>query len=209
MRRLAFLVAFLALAPGVLAQLPPGWSVAPSGLHVALDADPTAARIVWLMASDAPGPSPAPVVQYGPTTAYGSVATGTSARLQGEWSIVWSARLAGLPPATDIHYRVGSDLHGWTEDRVFTTPPIPGTDHFVVTAYGDQGSAYDRTTVAGSSVNGVGARYNESDPTGKVVKAVLARNPDLHLHLGDVSYGAWDGWQLTTCLLYTSPSPRD
>ncbi len=61
------------------------------------------------------------VVQYGPTTAYGMEATGTSFLASGKLGYVHEVVLTDLEPSHTYHYRVGSYTGGWSQDYTFTT----------------------------------------------------------------------------------------
>jgi len=100
---------------------------APGGGSVSGTVDPFASPTTW-------------TVQFGPTAAYGS-ATAPRAVAPGPGPVAVGAVLAGLPPATTIHYRVVATSAAGSSagaDRTFTTPAGAGGG-------GGGGSPLDRT----------------------------------------------------------------
>lgn len=184
------------LVPIAAAQLPTAQGdVVPWGLHVAYGVDPrTSASIGWLQPRNADQLAALEnrrvVVEYGPTPAYGMYAHVEARPFQGVAAETpFAAFLTGLQPNTTYHYRIGSTVPGWSPDHTFKTAPETPT-RFTVTVYGDQGTgrnlAADRASLAGTP---------ESHPSRRVVAAALSEKPDLHLHVGDLSYDDWDEWQ--------------
>jgi hypothetical protein len=193
---LPFVTLVILLLPSAQAQLPSAQAQAvPWGIHVAYGVDPSDTVIVaWLQPRNAEQLASAEnrrvVVEYGTTTDYGMVAHIQTRPYNGlATQTPFAAILAGLEPGTTYHYRIGSTVPGWSPDYTFTTAPR-GPANFTVTAYGDQGTGRspqeDPPSTLGTASN---------HPSRRIVDSVRTESPNLHLHLGDLSYDDWDEWQ--------------
>ncbi|HLA18905.1 MAG TPA: fibronectin type III domain-containing protein, partial [Dehalococcoidia bacterium] len=106
-------------------------------LHLSWKGDPrTTMTVMW----HTPSSANAAAVQYGPTTSYGSTATGTTFPSTGE-GYLHEVNLTGLSPAALHHYRVSADDGSWSEDHTFRTAPSSG-DSFRFMAVADQGTPW-------------------------------------------------------------------
>ncbi len=85
------------------------------------DARPTGAWILWETTSGEESR-----VEWGPTDALGSVATGTALTTEGD-ARVHEVELTGLAPATRYHYRVHTGSAA-SETSFFTTPALPSDE---------------------------------------------------------------------------------
>ena len=154
--------------------LKPGTAaVMPSGLHIAYGADPGREMVVsWSTPESVRNPR---LMLGDAAGAYGSVAPVESVSTPGLGIVQHHARLSGLTPDARYFYQAVHD-GGTSPEYAFTTaPPQTAKGHGPVrfTAFGDQG------TKAGK--------------VGPVVSTINAFRPDLHLHVGDLSYASNTG----------------
>lgn len=130
-----------------------------------------------------------PIVQYGPTTQYGSETTGTSQPAVLDGYTYHTVEIVGLTPNTAYHYRVSGPGSVWSNDAIFRTAPNGATD-FTFTVFADNGM--------------VG---NNGSRAVTMKDRVAAQQPALHLIAGDLSYADgdwcdgrpcmrehWEGW---------------
>ncbi|HVL49428.1 MAG TPA: metallophosphoesterase family protein [Candidatus Thermoplasmatota archaeon] len=188
MRTVALLLVVLVLAlPPASAQAPALAPLVPEGVHVAYGSDPARTMtVMWHIRTSGAGQWTTSGlnlhVEYGTTAAYGLSAHAMPRPSPSLFSVAFVAFLHGLEPATEYHYRVGSENTGWTKSMTFRTAPLNATS-FVVTAYGDQGVGRTATR-----------EPDAASPPARAVKAALDADPVLHLHPGDLSYGDWETW---------------
>jgi hypothetical protein len=111
------------------------------------------------------------VLRYGPTSLYGSVATGAVPSPMPYSSVgpFWEARLTGLQPNTVYHYSIGTG-----PDHLFHTMPS-GPATFTVFVEGDIGDASSYARVA------------------PVQSLIAAGSPAFVLAVGDLTYGNANG----------------
>jgi hypothetical protein len=183
-----FIIALLA-ASSAAAQP----SAGPMGLHIAYGADPkTSMTVMFLLPSgmeDTAWSAGAPVViQFGTSASLGEQLPvfERPAPYAQPW-IPYAVALTGLQPGTTYHYRVGSDVAGWSSIETFKTAPA-APEPFTVTVWGDQGPGQYATMPSTDT---------SEKAADKVVAQALKVAPDLHIHPGDLSYDDWDGWHRT------------
>lgn len=153
--------AALALAAGALAG-GIAHAGAPYGVHVAFGADArSTATVAWFTSGLT---DPGSTIEYGTTAALGSTLQGTAQKVQGLNNLVHEVALSGLPAGAEIFYRVGGSS-GFSPISSFTT---------------DDGDASFRMTVFGD--HGITAQSQ------RTMEHVLARDPDVHVIPGDISY---------------------
>ncbi len=140
-------------------------AVPPNQVHLSTTGDPsTSVTISWQTYS-----STASTVQYGLSSALGTMITGSEFTYAGSEGYLHSATLAGLIPSTTYYYRVGdgTDWNPTVGTFSFTTAPVLGsTLPFTVVAWGDQGR-------------------NPEVPLG-----AAAINPNLTIIAGDLAYSS-------------------
>lgn len=131
----------------------------PAGIeHGPMVAKPTPGSVVIAWRSVAPV---SPAVEWGPTPAYGSLATGPS-------GTVHEIAIAGLTPGAPYHYRILLDGTPAGGDHAFRTPPVDP-------------AAPVRFAVAADTGSGCDAQM-------RVISRIEAMNPDFVLLAGDLAY---------------------
>lgn len=119
-------------------------------IHLSWTGDPTTTvTIVWHTDSS----SNPKQVQYGTTTSYGSIVTGTSFPSTGSGNL-HEVTLTGLSPGTLYHYIVSNDGGSWSADHSFVTAPVGDQFDFRFLAAADMG----RTSFSVEIANAMAAR---------------------------------------------------
>lgn len=179
MKKFVFIVVAALVLNLVPATLSFGHAVVLDQVRLSWQGDPkTTMTVTWRTQEN----QSAPKVQYGPTNAYGSEATGTSQSAVVDGYFYHTVELTGLTPGTQYHYRVSGEAGTWSEDLTFRTAPSGPVD-FTFTAFGD---------------NGIPANARPFSDTAKDL--VLAQNPALHLIAGDLTYADGDRCDGNPCI---------
>lgn len=157
----------------VLWQQPGHASVSPGGIHLTYGADPLREMVVsW----STPGSVTDPRLLLGDTSGrLTEVVAVESKASPGVATVQHHARPAGLDPGTTYFYRAAHN-GGNSEEFTFTTAntPTAGDGRTVrFTAFGDQGTVDNKIT--------------------PVLSTIAGFRPDLHLHVGDLSYASSTG----------------
>src|SRR4051812_32781560 len=113
----------------------PGFAAeVPGGRHLAFGSDPRRqVTVSWLTT----GAVEHPMLDVGPTAAYGKAIAAETRVAPGSGTRSPHAVIDGLAPGQSYHYRVRHD-GGVSEDATFRTAPAHA-EPFVFTAFGDQG----------------------------------------------------------------------
>ncbi|MGE5549876.1 MAG: metallophosphoesterase [Bacteroidota bacterium] len=123
------------------------------------------------------------IVRYGPTSAYGSQKTGSSAYSNALGLYVHTVELEGLKPDTVYHYACGSAESGWSADHTFITAP----------AKGDQTPLTIGVWSDTQDDPGENAKFAV---TGEIIPRMLDFKPRFTIHTGDlvVNGGYKNSW---------------
>ncbi|HVL33011.1 MAG TPA: metallophosphoesterase family protein, partial [Actinomycetota bacterium] len=169
----AFVTACALVAVAAAQMAPAADAGPPRGVHLSFTRDSrTTATVTWLTDGTT---IPNPVVEYGSTESLGAVEDATTQPAPRVKAFVHTATLGGLDPGQTVYYRVGG-TSGYSQVRSFHTAPTDGAWSFVAIA--DMGT---------------------SSQAVKTTQAIVAENPDLVVHAGDLSYAngndpVWDTW---------------
>lgn len=167
-------VAVGAVATGPVLWRQPGYAATtPRGLHLAYGADPGREMVVsWSTPESVRNPG----LRLGTSAGdYGTIVPADSVSTPSLGTVQHHARLTGLSPGTLYHYQAVHD-GGTSAEFAFTTSRPTGAKAgrpVRFTAFGDQGT--------------------KDGKVAPVVPVIRSFGPDLHLHVGDLSYASNSG----------------
>jgi acid phosphatase type 7 len=156
----------------------------PTQLRLSYGEDPkTTIRVVW----QTPQAEGEPAVEYGPTDALGSLATGKRVTYPLATGTIYEVTLTGLKPGAKYHYRAGHAGGAFSPTYTFQTA-VADPDEFFFTAFGDHGA--------------------KPATSGRNVQNIIKEAPAFHLLLGDISYANGDQPVWDTYLQMLEPLAR-